>query len=292
MATQVSLNSGAVASAGALALQTNGTTQAVSISTSQVATLAQNPILTSGTINGVAYLNGSNVLTTGSALSFDGTVVNNTGAAPNFRSTITGGSYYTNLAADGIYASGTDLYLLAPASKFISFYANNAEQMRLTSTGLKTKTTISVGDATPSTSGAGITFPATQSASSNANTLDDYEEGTWTPTDLSGAGLTFASALGRYTKVGNQVTAWAWIQYPVTASGLDNTIGGLPFTIANETAIRGGFASGFSQTASAAGGILSPNQAYFVLVTSSGVNTSNVALSNNIVSFAVIYHVA
>jgi len=73
MATQVSLNSGAVASAGALAIQTNGTTQAVSISTGQVATLAQNPILTSGTANGVAYLNGSNVLTTGSALVFDGT---------------------------------------------------------------------------------------------------------------------------------------------------------------------------------------------------------------------------
>jgi hypothetical protein len=41
---------------------------------------------------------------------------------------------------------------------------------------------ISVGGAAPTTSGTGITFPATQSASTNANTLDDYEEGTWTPT--------------------------------------------------------------------------------------------------------------
>jgi hypothetical protein len=50
--------------------------------------------------------------------------------------------------------------------------------------GQRTKfpTTIGVGGATPSTSGAGITFPATQSASSNVNTLDDYEEGSWTPT--------------------------------------------------------------------------------------------------------------
>ena len=81
MATQVSLNSGAVASAGALAIQTNGTTQAVSISTGQVATLAQNPILTSGTANGVAYLDGSKVLTTGSALVFDGSVL----SAPNLQ---------------------------------------------------------------------------------------------------------------------------------------------------------------------------------------------------------------
>jgi len=78
MATQVSLNSGAVASSGALAIQTNGTTQAVSISTGQVATLAQNPILTSGTANGVAYLNGSKVLTTASALTWSGNLLSAT----------------------------------------------------------------------------------------------------------------------------------------------------------------------------------------------------------------------
>ena len=70
-------------------------------------------------------------------------------------------------------------------------------------------TTIGVGGATPSTSGAGITFPATASASSNANTLDDYEEGTWTPvyTGASGsAGTAAYSSSGAYIKVGNLVT--------------------------------------------------------------------------------------
>jgi hypothetical protein len=69
-------------------------------------------------------------------------------------------------------------------------------------------TTIGVGNATPSASGAGITFPATQSASTDANTLDDYEEGTWTPNQ--GAGLTVVGAFsssGSYTKVGRLVTA-------------------------------------------------------------------------------------
>ena len=47
-------------------------TEAVRINSAQVTTFAQNPILTSGTANGVAYLNGSKVLTTGSALVFDG----------------------------------------------------------------------------------------------------------------------------------------------------------------------------------------------------------------------------
>ena len=68
-------------------------------------------------------------------------------------------------------------------------------------------TTIGVGAATPSTSGAGITFPATQSASTNANTLDDYEEGTWTVTWTSLTG-TPSNTTGYYTKVGNIVTWW------------------------------------------------------------------------------------
>jgi hypothetical protein len=67
-------------------------------------------------------------------------------------------------------------------------------------------TTISVGAATPSTSGAGITFPATQSASTDANTLDDYEEGTWTPTVTSGSGsITTYTASATYTKIGRVV---------------------------------------------------------------------------------------
>jgi hypothetical protein len=63
--------------------------------------------------------------------------------------------------------------------------------MRIDSTGLMTL------------AGPGIKFPATQVASADANTLDDYEEGTWTPNQ--GPGLTvvgtFASS-GSYTKIG------------------------------------------------------------------------------------------
>ena len=68
----------------------------------------------------------------------------------------------------------------------------------------KATTTIGVGNATPAASGAGITFPATQSASSDANTLDDYEEGTWTPTWNGGTISTISQ--NRYVKVGRVVT--------------------------------------------------------------------------------------
>lgn len=45
------------------------------------------------------------------------------------------------------------------------------------------------------------------------------EDGTWTPTDVSGAGLTFTSAAGRYTKIGRTVFWQALVVYPVTADG-------------------------------------------------------------------------
>lgn len=76
----------------------------------------------------------------------------------------------------------------------------------------------------------GIEFPATQNASSNANTLDDYEEGTWSPMmgDLSSNNFTMSIVDGRYTKIGNQVTAslianWTSIG-SVTSGGLRCTL--------------------------------------------------------------------
>jgi len=96
------------------------------------------------------------------------------------------------------------LHIQTAGTTAISIDASQAVTMAGRTTN---PTTISVGAATPSTSGAGITFPATQSASSDANTLDDYEEGTWTPNQGSGLTVvgTFSSS-GLYTKIGRQVT--------------------------------------------------------------------------------------
>jgi len=92
-------------------------------------------------------------------------------------------------------------------------------------------TTIGVGGATAAASGAGITFPSTASASSDANTLDDYEEGTWTPivTPSSGS-LTAYTSSGVYVKVGKLVTITGDFQLITvgTASGTVS-VGGVPF---------------------------------------------------------------
>ncbi len=97
---------------------------------------------------------------------------------------------------------------------------------------LKAATTMSVGNATPSTSGAGITFPAAQSASSDANTLDDYEEGTFTVT-LKGSTsdpTTPVTTTARYTKIGRQVTVTMYFSNVNTTGAAGNvTVSGLLF---------------------------------------------------------------
>jgi hypothetical protein len=107
--------------------------------------------------------------------------------------------------------------------------------------------TLSVGNATPSTSGAGITFPATQSASSDANTLDDYEEGTWNITvSYSGStsGVVYAARTGYYTKIGNVVTVQGAVSLSSKGTGSGTVRISLPFQTVGD---RGGLAVGNTQ---------------------------------------------
>lgn len=78
--------------------------------------------------------------------------------------------------------------------------------------------------------GSGIKFPAVQNADANANTLDDYEEGDWTPIDTSGDALGLTITEAEYIKFGQLVVAWAALAYPSTASATLSKLGGLPFT--------------------------------------------------------------
>ena len=101
-----------------------------------------------------------------------------------------------------------------------------------TTTG-KVGTTLGVGAATPSASGSGITFPATQSASTDANTLDDYEEGTWTPN--VGGTATYGIQQGSYIKVGRLVTVSFDMYILLLGTGSTTGMSGLPFTVGSAT---------------------------------------------------------
>lgn len=75
-----------------------------------------------------------------------------------------------------------------------------------------------------------IQFPATQNASADANTLDDYEEGTWT---VTGNNVTYTGTNGTYVKIGQMVMASFQFTMPATADGNTAQIKGLPYTVAN-----------------------------------------------------------
>jgi hypothetical protein len=154
----------------------------------------------------------------------------------------------------------------------------------------KVTTTIGVGNATPSGSGSGITFPATQSASSDANTLDDYEEGTWTPTDNSGAGLSFTSVSATYTKVGRLVNCLCQLIYPTTANAAAANIAGLPFTSANTQANRSGGVMTISTTAAVQRVYPAINDTTFPLLSGTGAGVTNATCSGAQFNFCITYY--
>ena len=123
-------------------------------------------------------------------------------------------------ATPAIRGTDANTGIFFPAADTIAFATGGTEDARFNSVGnLQTIGTISVGNATPSTSGAGITFPATQSASSDANTLDDYEEGTWTPTITGGyTSISYQLQRGWYAKVGSLVIVSGQVQFSGTAN--------------------------------------------------------------------------
>ncbi len=157
----------------------------------------------------------SNV-TVGSGLSLSAGTLSTTGGA-----SISAGD--SNVTVSDTGSNGT-----------VTVQTDGTERMRITSGG-----NLLVGTTTNNASGGviqvsnGITFPATQSASTDANTLDDYEEGTWTP---SIAGTTTAGTASyvvreaNYTKIGNLVYFSLFIDY-TSGTGTGNTkITGLPFS--------------------------------------------------------------
>ncbi len=113
-----------------------------------------------------------------------------------------------------------------------TLYHDNSAKIATTSAGVSVTGNLIVG-----TSGNGIDFSATSDSGGMVNELlDDYEEGTFTPTitKLSGTavGITYDYQLGNYTKIGNVVRFHLLVSTDAfTANGADTiVIGGLPYT--------------------------------------------------------------
>jgi hypothetical protein len=154
----------------------------------------------------------------------------------------TGGSWSSSWSADLVFSTASGGATAAPT-----------EKLRIGSGGLLT---LANGQ---------IKFPATQSASSDANTLDDYEEGTWTPS--VGGTATYGTRIAHYTKIGDTVRAFFDITIGTIGTGSLTTMSGFPFTCTNNDSGCISYFSGLGATV------------YFIQIQMSGTNCIFVGLT-------------
>ena len=212
-----------------------------------VAALAQNTTASQGTAIGyqAGYTNttGQNLVAIGYQAGYTSNASNNTFVG-YYSGQATTGTLNTFVGVNGVgylvtsgakntilgaYSGNLDGLDIRTASNYVVLSdGDGARQITM-----KEGQTLALDSAVPN-AGTGITFPATQSASSNANTLDDYEEGTWTPSfTLDSGSATASSNTGSYVKIGNQVTVTLTITFSVPSAADMNDITGLPFTVSS-----------------------------------------------------------
>ena len=108
--------------------------------------------------------------------------------------------------------------------------------------------TLSTGNLVVGTSGKGIDFSATP-GTGTSELLADYEEGAWTPAvlDSEGHNFTAGTAIGRYVKVGSQVTAsctFTWSSIG-SANASPMILAGLPYAGSTATSLSQGAAPAY-----------------------------------------------
>jgi hypothetical protein len=165
----------------------------------------------------------------------------------------------------GITASGTDANISTVTNIPMLFGINNTEAMRLNSTA-----NLVLKGGTVAANGVGVTFPATQVASSDANCLDDYEEGTFTPT--VGGTATYTAQTGTYTKVGRLVTASFDITILLRGTGDSFAVGGLPFAASANVgaAVAVSYFSGLATSSASIYGYVNTSAMAFNLIAAGG----------------------
>ena len=120
----------------------------------------------------------------------------------------------------------------------------------------------------------------------SANYLDDYEEGTWTPADYSGASLSFTVNYAKYTKIGNLVHVQMYIVFPVTSDTNASKIGNLPFS-----SEASGFAAGALNSDESTALVIqkNSNSNTFQIKGSGNAAVTNATLSNNFIVSSFTY---
>lgn len=154
-------------------------------------------------------------------------------------------AFATSLTTTALTATTATIGTLAVSGAAVVSGALSAASVA--ATGALSAATAAIAGATSiggllTVSSGQIAFPATQNASTDAHTLDDYEEGTFTPTlhTVSGTDLssvTYDTQIGTYIKIGRQVHVVVTLKTDAVTVGGATTglcVSGLPFAAAND----------------------------------------------------------
>jgi hypothetical protein len=163
---------------------------------------------------------------------------------------------------------------------------SNSDLVRIQAVTATTSTSgyLAIQTSTSGTLSENVRFPSEGGMTFNgdtaaANALDDYEEGTFTPT-LLGSGsnptVTYSNQSGKYTKIGRLVTINIYLSTSDYSGGSGNIrIGGLPFAAANENPESTGFIMGFRvNTAAEAAVSINAGESYAQILARTATDTS------------------
>ena len=190
----------------------------------------------------------------------------------------------TTVGYVGNQFDGADFTNLYNTNRFHIFTVGGTEYFRI----VNADATIKSGNLIFGTASKGVNFTAnTPSAGMTSQLMNWYEEGTWTPADASGAGLTFTSVTAKYTRIGNQITATCVLTYPVTASVLAAKISGLPFAAGN----MGQFLVIKTSVAGAGQGLVTAGSSTINFYNQSGAAVTNATYTTSTLNFTGTYFV-
>jgi hypothetical protein len=210
-----------------------------------------------------------------------------------------GSAVVSNLNAD--QWDGEDLPA-DPGADRILFWDESEDALKYLTVGTGLAITADTIDATASgitSSGSTVTqiaFKPAQDASADVNTLDDYEEGTFSPTFIGvggQSGQVYSAQVGWYTKIGKMVVFGGRVTLSTlgTITGVLG-IGGLPFTCENVANARGQLTiSAYANCGSISsnfGGYVEPNTTYAILTHFTSSSDSTTLTQGNLTNAASI----
>ena len=262
----------------------NGTTKKVSVNDLTIGKPVQTGALLSGTASAVGQI------TSFASASNDG--AENAVAVMRFSTTYGSAIFHNynsalnretvNIAVSdgsGTPANNTLTKYRATADGSHYFYGATTSTLQMSITN---------GNLVIGAAGKGIDFSADPSAAGmTSELLDDYEEGTWTPTDASGAGLTFTTSNTNYTKVGNTVFVTGVVTFPATADASAAQIGGLPFTA--KASSNGFFPAVNNASLSIVGNVASGTATFYLAQPETTNNRTNANMSTYLIAFSGTY---